>query len=63
MKYFFGIALLFILISFPVKAISAEVLDGYAQDLLETPQANEVTLEVQDSSIFAEDGLLQIVTR
>lgn len=61
MKYFIRIALLCILIGLTVNAASAEVLDGYAQDLLDNPQENEITLEVQDNSIFSHNGNVDIL--
>ena len=53
MKYFLRLILLFILTGI-INTAQAEVLDGYAEDLLNTPQANEITLQTQDGNIFSE---------
>jgi len=53
MKRVIILALVLILIGLTINTTQAEVLDGYAQDLLENPQENEITLQTPDNTIFS----------
>lgn len=61
MKLFFRLILLFILAGLTTNTVPAETLDGYAQDLLENPQANEITLQTPDNTIFEMENKTEFI--